>query len=120
MKCSKHQAEAIGVCTYCGRAMCVDCVTVPSAARLTCSEACAASLARQDTALDFLVQKSVQNARANAFYCYLCGGLSGVGAVVAYFIFQVPFLVLFMAGCAVVLVISGYLHTRASRRQIKE
>ena len=120
MKCSKHQAEAVAVCAYCGRALCPDCVTSPAGPRMVCSDTCASSLRGQDQAIEFLVQKSVQNARANAFYCYLCGGLSAVGAVVAKFIFPSPFLIMFMAGCALILIISGVGHTRAARRQMPE
>jgi hypothetical protein len=120
MKCSKHQTEAVAVCAYCGRALCADCIASPAGPRMVCSETCAASLARQDKAIEFLVQKSLQSARANAFYCYLCGGLSGVGAIVAARIFPSPFLIMFMAGCAFVLLVSGFWYTRAARRPTPE
>ena len=116
MKCSKHQTEAVAICAGCGRALCSDCIVSPAGPRMVCSESCAGMLVRQDKAIEFLVQKSVQNARANAFYCYLCGALSGVGAIVAAYMFPSPFLIMFMAGCAFVLVVSGFWHSRAARR----
>jgi hypothetical protein len=120
MKCSKHQIEAVAVCAYCGRALCGDCISSPGAVRMVCSEACATALTRQDRAMDFLLQKSLQNARASAFYCYLCGALSAAGAVVAKFTFPAPFLIFFMAGCGVVLFLSGFWYSRAARRQTLE
>ena len=32
MKCLKHNAEAVAVCAYCGRALCADCIPDPSVA----------------------------------------------------------------------------------------
>src|ERR1039458_2810777 len=79
MKCAAHQAEAIGVCVYCGRALCAECVKTSTTQRLVCSDNCAAALARNDQALELILQKSLQSARASAFYSYLCGGLSVAG-----------------------------------------
>ena len=118
MKCSKHQTEAIAICAYCGRALCVDCVPAPAALRMICSENCAAALTRDDRAMAMILQKSFQSARASAFYSYLCGGLSAAGAVGAYFYLPVPFLVWFTAGCSVVFIASGIWYGRIARRQI--
>src|SRR5208337_3013025 len=101
MKCARHNAEAISVCVYCGRALCVDCVQKPSAARMVCSEACATALAVNDQAIQLILQKSLQGLRASAFYCYLCAGLSAAAALVAWFMLPSTFLILFAAGCAV-------------------
>jgi hypothetical protein len=118
MKCSKHQTEAIAICAYCGRALCADCVPVPAAPRMVCSDTCAAALTRADRAMELILQKSFQSARASAFYSYLCGGLSAAGAVGAYFYLPVPFLVWFTAGCSVVFIASGIWYGRIARRQI--
>jgi len=58
-----------------------------------------------------------QSARASAFYCYVTAGLSAAAAVVAWFILPSPFLILFTAGCALVLLISGLWYGRAAQKQ---
>ena len=134
--CQIHNAEATGVCAYCGRGLCPKCLeqraTVqPSVhaatrtahagvrefpARLACSDECATALSEEATALRRLLLQSLQNARASAFYCYLCGGLSAAGAVVAYFMLPSPFLIMFTAGCAVALILSGFWYGRSARK----
>jgi hypothetical protein len=117
MKCAAHQAEAIAVCTYCGRALCPACAQTTATPRLVCSDACGAALTRTDQALALLLQKSLQSAQASAFYSYLCGGLSAAGAVGAYYYLPVPFLVWFTAGCSVVFIASGIWYGRIARKQ---
>jgi hypothetical protein len=73
-------------------------------------------LIEETKALQRLLLQSQQNARASAFYCYLCGGLSAVGSVVAYFMLPSPFLILFTAGCAVALIFSGFWYGRGARK----
>ena len=116
VKCSKHQTEAIAVCAYCGRALCAECIPAPAAPRMVCSENCAAALTRADQAMELILQKSLQNARASAFYSFLCGGLSAAGAVGAWFFLPVPFLVWFCAGCSVVFITSGIWYGRIARK----
>lgn len=117
MKCVTHQAEAIAVCAYCGRALCVDCARPSATQRMVCSENCATALARGDQAMQLILQKSLQSARASAFYSYLCGGLSAAGAAGAYFYLPVPFLVWFTAGCSLVFIASGIWYSRIARKQ---
>jgi hypothetical protein len=117
MKCSAHHAEAIAVCAYCGRALCVDCAKPLAAQRMVCSEYCAITLARADRAMELILQKSLQSAQASAFYSYLCGGLSAAGAVGAWFYMHVPFLIWFTAGCSVVFFASGIWYGRIARKQ---
>ena len=116
MKCAAHQAEAIGVCVYCGRALCAECVKTSATQRLVCSANCAAALARNDQALELILQKSLQSARASAFYSYLCGGLSAAASVGAHFYLPVPFLVWFTAGCSLVFIASGIWYGRIARK----
>ena len=118
MKCSAHQAEAVGVCVNCGRALCADCAKPCTEQRLVCSDNCAAALARTNAALELILQKSLQSARASAFYSYLCGGLSAAGAVGAWFYLPVPFLVWFTAGCSFVFIASGIWYGRIARKNI--
>src|SRR5689334_8349419 len=108
MKCSKHNSEAIAICAYCGRAICDVCAPAPNVTRMVCSDACADSLARADRATQMILEKSVQSLKASAFYCYLTGTLSGGAAIVAWFMLPSPFLILFTAACAVVLIASGF------------
>jgi hypothetical protein len=107
MKCPVHNTEATGVCSWCGRAICATCAKPSASGRLVCSDDCAASLLRESKAMDLILQKSLQSARASAFYSFLCGGLSAGGAIGAKFYLPLPFLVWFCAGCAVVFVASG-------------
>ena len=116
MKCSAHGAEAVAVCAYCGRALCPNCAKTSATRRMICSDACDTALSRDDKALDLILQKSLQNARASAFYSYLCGGLSAAGAIGAYFYMPVPFLIWFTAGCAVVFTASGFWYSRIARK----
>ena len=117
MKCAVHQSEAVAVCAYCGRGLCADCARPSTTQRLVCSDSCAVALTRADTALELILQKSLQSARASAFYSYLCGGLSVAGAVGAYFYLPVPFLVWFCAGCSVVFIASGIWYGRVAIKQ---
>jgi hypothetical protein len=117
MKCHLHNSnEAIGVCAHCGRALCRECVTSPAPLRLACSTACAEETKRLETAIELLVERSTQNARASAAYCYLSAVLSGGAAVAAWFWLPSPFLMTFAGGSALVLAAAGYWHGRAARR----
>jgi hypothetical protein len=117
MKCAAHHIEAIAICAYCGRALCSECIQSPTAPRLVCSENCATALTRADKAMELILQKSLQSARASAFYSYLCGGLSAAGAIGAWFYMPVPFLIWFTAGCSVVFIASGIWYGRIARKQ---
>lgn len=117
MKCLTHQAEAVAVCAYCGRALCADCQKPSRTRRMVCSDECAATLTRDDQAMQLILQKSLQSARASAFYSYLCGGLSAAGAVGAWYFLPVPFLIWFTAGCSLVFVASGIWYGRIARNQ---
>ena len=74
------------------------------------------ALTRADKALDLILQKSLQNVRASAFYYYLCGGFCAAGAIAAYFYLPVPFLVWFTAGCAILFTASGFWYSRIARK----
>lgn len=115
MKCFRHKTDAVGVCAYCGRALCEDCIG--STPRLICSAACGEALTQGDRAMQAILQKSVQGLKASAFYCYLCGGLSAAAAVAAWFILPSTFLILFTGACAVALIASGVWYTLVARRQ---
>ena len=117
MKCFKHSAEAVAVCAYCGRALCGDCIQSPTAPRMVCSDDCATALRRADQAMQMILHRSAQSARASAFYCYVSGGLSAAAAVVAWFMLPSPFLILFTGACAVVLIASGIWYGRGAKRQ---
>jgi hypothetical protein len=118
MKCLKHtQTDAVAVCAYCGRAVCQDCIQNPAALRIVCSANCSEALSRGEAALQQILQQSVRNAQASAFYCYVCAGLSAAAAVVAWFMLPSPFLILFTGGCATVLLLSGIWYGRAGRKR---
>jgi hypothetical protein len=117
MKCIKHGAVAVAVCAHCGRALCEDCILLPTAPRMVCSNDCAAAIARADQAMQMILRRSAQSARASAFYCYVSGGLSAAAAVVAWFMLPSPFLILFTGACAVVLIVSGIWYGRGAINQ---
>jgi hypothetical protein len=112
MRCLSHKAEAIAICSYCGRAVCDECVHSIQAERIACSEHCATALKQNESALQTMLQQGKQSAKASAFYCYLCGALSAIAAVTAWFMLPSPFLILFTSGCAVVLTASGIWYGR--------
>jgi len=117
VKCVKHNTEAIGICAYCGRALCESCVGAAPVPRLTCSEACALALARAERTVEEIRERGMQNLRASALYCYLCGGLSASAAVAAWYFLPAPFLVYFAGGCSLVLIVSGLWYDRLGRER---
>ena len=116
MKCAAHNAEAVAVCAWCGRAVCADCAKTSPSKRMVCSDDCAVALTREAKAMETILQKSLQNARASAFYSFLCSGLSAAGAVGANFYLQVPFLIWFCVGCAAVFAASGFWYALIARK----
>jgi hypothetical protein len=116
MKCLKHSAEAVAICAYCGRALCAECVPAPGARRMVCSDDCATALDRGEKSLELILHKSLQNVRASAIYCYLCGALSAGAAAAAWHMEMPPFLTWFTSGCAVALIASGLWYSRISRK----
>ena len=117
MKCLAHNSEAVAICAYCGRALCADCAKPSATQRMVCSDNCAAALMRNDKALELILQKSFQSARASAFYSYLCGGLSAAAAVGAWFYLHVLFLIWFTAGCSIIFIASGIWYGKIARKQ---
>jgi len=117
MKCFNHNAaDAVGVCRYCGRALCPACVPLAAASRVVCSSECQAALERGERAVQLLLDQSRQSARASAGYYYLCGGLSAGAAVAAWFMLPSPFLIYFTAACALVCFAAGFWHGRGAKK----
>jgi predicted nucleic acid-binding Zn ribbon protein len=87
--------------------MCPGCTKTSAPQRLVCSEECGKALARESKAMELILQKSVENARASAFYSFLCCLLSGAGAVGAWRYLPSPFLIWFCVGCSLVFLASG-------------
>jgi hypothetical protein len=116
MKCTTHNAEAVAVCTWCGKALCPDCAKPSVSQRMVCSDICAAALGRESRAIDLVLQKSVQNTRASAFYYFFCGALMAAGAIGAHFYFPAPFLIWFCVGCAVLFIASGCWYLGIARK----
>ena len=117
MKCHRHNSsEAIGVCVGCGRALCQECAPGTASAPLTCSSACADSAGQLRASVQLLLERSGQNARASAVYCYLSAVLSGGAAIAAWFWLPSPFLMVFAGGSALVLAAAGFWHGRVGRR----
>jgi hypothetical protein len=118
MKCFSHPAEAVGVCAYCGRGLCAVCARpAPDTRRLVCSPECTAALTRADLAMDSILQKSLQSARASSYYSYLCAALSGGGAWGAYEYLPSPYLIWFTGACCVIFLASGFWYGRIAGKQ---
>jgi hypothetical protein len=116
VKCLRHDLDAIGICAYCGRALCRQCAPGSGPARLTCEDGCAAALARNERSLDFLLEKSLQSARANSVYYYVCGVLSAGATVAAWYWLPVPLLMWFTGASSVALIFSGFWFGRVARK----
>jgi len=84
---------------------------------MVCSTECAGALKRAEVAMELILQKSLQSARASAFYSFLCGGLSAGGAIGAHFYLPSPFLIWFTGGCSVVFLASGFWYALIARKQ---
>ena len=117
MKCKTHNAEANAVCVYCGRALCPDCARPTNSARTACSETCATALAKADAAVELIINKSVQSARAGALTCYLLGGIFIACGVLAVFMMPSPFLIAFLGISGVGMLIGGLFYGRAAKKQ---
>jgi hypothetical protein len=118
MKCFKHKAtDAVAVCAWCGRAVCAECVPSDTGERIACSANCTTALNASTKALESLLDKTAQSARASAFYCYLTGGLSAGAAVAAWFMLPSPFLICFTAACSLALFAAGFWHGRVALKE---
>jgi len=84
---------------------------------MVCSGGCAEALSRNEQAMQTILRQGAQSARASAFYCYLCGGLSAAAGVASWFMLPSPFLMLFTGGCALALTASGFWYGRIAGRQ---
>ena len=116
MKCTTHNAEAVAVCVWCGKALCSDCAKPSASQRMVCSDNCAAALDRQAKAMDMVLQRSVQSTRANAFYFFLCAALTAAGGVAANSSLPSPFLIWFCFGAAAVFTASGIWYLWIARK----
>src|SRR5258708_27948375 len=86
MKCLTHTSvDAVGICAYCGQALCLDCLSKPATKPLTCSPQCAEAVSRNEKALESILHQTLRSAQASAFYCYICAALSAGAAIVAWF-----------------------------------
>jgi hypothetical protein len=117
VKCFKHNtADAVAICAYCCRALCPECIPSGATARIACSADCTAALNANTSAIQSLLDKTAQSARASALYCYLTGGLSAGAALAAWFMLPSPFLICFTAACAFALFAAGFWHGRVARK----
>jgi hypothetical protein len=119
MHCFNHPAEAVAICPWCGRGLCASCASaaMPAGRRLACSEECARALARDEGALEMLLQKSRQSARANSVYYYLCATLSAGATAASWYWLPIPFLMWFLGASSVALFISGAWFGYAARQR---
>jgi predicted nucleic acid-binding Zn ribbon protein len=118
MKCATHQADAIAICTYCGRGLCPVCERAPALQRVTCSPACAEALAKGDRAVDLTLRKSIQMAKAGAYGCYVMGVLLIVFAIYSHRVYpEMRVSPLMAAAFGVGMLIFGASYHRAASRK---
>jgi hypothetical protein len=121
MKCTAHNEEANGICAYCGRALCSHCSRSPAQLRNACSDACATALGRADRAVELIIQKTVQGAKAGALSCYISGVLFVLtGIAAAIFMSRDTFLIVFPAALGIGLIISGVAFSKVARQHAAE
>jgi hypothetical protein len=115
MKCFNHAGlDAVAHCTFCGKGVCPECARPSASRRLVCSTECSEAIAASERTIKTLFQQGRRNAQASAMYCFLGAVLSGSGAIVAWYMLPSPFLILFVGGCALVLLLSGIWYMRAA------
>jgi hypothetical protein len=118
MKCSTHHEEATAICAHCGRAVCSSCSQVTSSQRTACSDTCAQALAKADRAIDTILGRGIQMARASAYGCYLCGGLLVAFAIYAHRSYPQIRLAQLLAGVmGLALIVFGIWYHRAARKE---
>jgi len=90
-----------------------------SGERTACSDQCAAALAKADKATELLIRMTAKTARVSAVAFYLCGaGFVVAGVAVTFALPGDIFLPCFCCGLGVVLIICGFLYTRASKHRL--
>ena len=87
---------------------------------MVCSDDCATALTREGKAMDLILRKSLQSARASAFYSFLCGALSAGGAIGAWYYLPSPFLIWFCVGCSAVFIASGIWFALIAKRDLTD
>lgn len=121
MKCTVHDEEADGICAYCGRALCLRCARTSAQGRNACSDACAAALAKADRAVELIIQKTLQGAKAGALCCYISGVLFVLtGLATAIFMSRATFLIVFPAVLGIGLIVSGVAFSRVAKQHTNE
>jgi hypothetical protein len=63
-----------------------------------------------------ILQKSRQNARANAIYCFLCAALLGGATIAAWYELPSPLLMWFTGASSVMLCVSGFWFARGAKK----
>ena len=118
MKCATHNQDATAICAHCGIALCPACSRAAGSQRTACSESCAQALTKADRAIDTVIRKSTQMAKASAYGCFFCGAVMlafGIYARLRYPQFRVaPPL---MAAMGVGLLVFGAWYQRAAGKE---
>lgn len=115
MRCSVHNAEAIGICVHCGVALCPSCAIKTDNGRLTCSPKCEEAIATEEYVLKTILTKTTKGYHVNAFFCFLLGGLWIVFAVLAVF-FNIWPVAIFLGVMAIGYIIGGFAYRRAEKK----
>lgn len=121
MKCYTHnQAEAVAICVHCGRAVCGACATPSPSGRLVCSPACSSASKQTEEFVAATRNKSVRNARTNAYFCYSLGAIFIIGGVAFHLdIHAWPF-TLFISAAGIGFVITGVGYMRVAQRNTED
>jgi hypothetical protein len=93
------------------------CATVTAADRPVCSERCADALTRTDLAIQLILKKSLQSARASSYYYLFSGVFCAAGTVGEIYWAPIPFLEWFTGGCSALFLVTGTWYFFLTRKQ---
>jgi hypothetical protein len=113
MRCLAHSAEAIGICIYCGRGVCQECVG--DSERLTCSAACAEQFAKLTVQTAGQLKAGKANIAATVLACYLSGPLFIISGIAGGAYLRSPVLFVFSTILGAALLVMGWFYARAAK-----
>jgi hypothetical protein len=70
MNCQKHNELAFGICAYCGRAVCSQCVSPNESLPLSCSRKCLEQIELKNLALRVFIDQSKTALKVTAYMLY--------------------------------------------------
>lgn len=119
MKCYSHpEADAVGVCIHCGKAVCKVCAQSSSSNRLVCSGDCAMALGKHEGAIELIRTKTLRQNRAGAYFCIFAGVVFGLFGIPHFFWRGFMPLAVFLVVMAVVMFVVAAILLRVSSERL--